>query len=291
MKKVCFIEMEGVLLSHNDYRVNERRAKSFVQDLSTLCREHKTELYLVTGFHESVAHQKFEHSFLKDFFDEKHFLHVNDAYIKGKSEPDEKIHRSSLEKDPEFNDSYFKQVVMQQVLAEKSFSPKEALLFADDLWVDGYYSMRFSKVDFALFEENLLDRGKRAERISGLAYFNLDFSSAKQLLENFPRVDHAGLDKFVFDSMKKAFLGDSAMSAIVNAVKEKQFAQQKTPLAQNPSLNQSPSLTQNPSLNQSSQVQGLNSTIVFDTKYSKKSFSKKNEDSFTKKDLKGKKKR
>ena len=232
MKKVCFVEMEGVLLSDRDYAANERRAKSFVVGLSRFCRGHKIELYLVTGFHEPVADSKLNSSYLKDFFDGGHFLHVDESYIAGKGEQDEKIHRESLEKNPEFNDSYFKQVGMQKVLSERHLLPKDALLLSEDLWVDGYYTMRFSKVDFAMFEENLLDRGKRADRISGLAYFNLDFSSVKGLLESFPPVSYAGLDKFVFDSMKKALLGDNTMSALVNAVKEKQLAQQKAPPAQ-----------------------------------------------------------
>ena len=232
MKKVCFVEMEGVILSHMDYRANERRVKSFVEDLSSFCREHKIELFLVTGFHEPVADAKLESSFLRDFFDGAHFLHVDDAYIAAKGEQDEKIHRVSLEKDPEFNDSYFKQVVMQQVLEKRHLFPKDALLLSEDIWVDGYYTTRFSKVDFALFEENLLDRGKKAERISGLAYFNLDFSSVRRLLENFPEISHAGLDKYVYESMKKVLLGDTNMGALVKAAQEKRLAQQSPPPAQ-----------------------------------------------------------
>jgi hypothetical protein len=232
LKKVCFIEMEGVLLSDRDYRANERRAKSFAGDLSAFCREHGIGLYLVTGFHEPVAHEKLDSGFLRDLFDDKHFLHVDEAYITEKGGPDEKIHRDSLEKDPEFNDSYFKQVVMQRVLAERHLFPKDALLLSDDLWVDGYYTMRFSKADFAMFEENLLDRGRKAERIPGLAYFSLDFASARKLLESFPQVSYAGLDKFVYDSMKKALLGENTMSTLVNAVKEKQLGQQKGPSSQ-----------------------------------------------------------
>lgn len=215
MKKICFVEMEGVLLSHNQYKANERRACNFISELSSFCAGKKIGLYMVTGFHEPVAHKKFESSCLVDFFDDAHFLHVDKEYIDGKLETDRKIHLDGLAKDPEFNDSYFKQVVMEKVLTEHKISPRRALLLCDDLWVDGYYTMRFSKVDFAIFEENILDRGKPAEHISGLAYFSLGFPSVKMLLENFPQVDLKALDKLVFESMKKALIDEDAFSKIV----------------------------------------------------------------------------
>jgi len=216
--------MEGVLVSDKDYSCDEKRAKKFVSELSSFCKKNNTELYLVSGFHEPVAHAKFNASFLHSIFDEKHFLHVDENYILSKGEADEKLHRGNLEKDPQFNDSYFKQVAMERVLASSAgATPLDALLLSEDLWVDGYYTKRFSKVDFALFEENLRDRGKKTERLSGLAYFNLDFSSVKVLLENFPSTDMRLLEKHVFDIMKAALIGEAGIANLANTIKEKKL--------------------------------------------------------------------
>ena len=222
MKRVCFIEMEGVLKSHNNYSAEEKKVSEFVKKLSTFCKTKKIDLYLLSGYHEVVAKQEFKESGLVKYFDKKHFLFVDDAYISQKADPDEKIHRDSLDKDPEFVDSYFKQVVINKFKDEKSFEQKDVLLLCNDIWVDGYYTTRFSKVDFALFEENILERGVSAERISGLAYFSLDFNSVKILLTSFPEVNFKNLDKFVFETMKKVIMGSVDLSGVVKKIVNKQ---------------------------------------------------------------------
>jgi hypothetical protein len=214
MKRLCFIEMEGVLSHFGSYVPDKKKVELFLKKLSVFCKKNKVELFLVSGHHESVASKKMlEHKF-HAFFDEEHFLFVDENYISKKDEVDRKLHQDALEKDPHFVDTYFKQVMIQKILAEKKFSPKDALLLSDDLWVDGYYNIRFSKIDFAIFEGNILERGKPAKKIDGLAYFTLDFSSVKKLLENFPVVDNSFLDRFVFEEMKKVLVGESVQNAI-----------------------------------------------------------------------------
>jgi len=221
MKKLCFIEMEGVLSPYLAYEPNGRRVRSFLEDLVNYCREHKIELFLISGHHENVAKKKMCDNSFHDFFDENHFLCVNDSYISKKGESDQKLHKDNLAKDPGFNDSYFKQVIIQDILKQKNLLPKDALLLSDDIWVDGYYTTRFSKIDFAIFEGNVLDRGKPVERINGLAYFSLDIDSVKQLLEKFPLTNNSSLDRHVFESMKKVLVGDNFADAVKKGMMQK----------------------------------------------------------------------
>ncbi len=214
MKRVCFIEFDGILSSNKTYTLNLKRAKEFMKNLSEYCKKNSIELILVSGFHEKIAKQKLAKSFVKKYFDAQHFFYVDEKYLISKNDADEKMHRENLERDKEFNDSYFKQVLIQQFLHDNKIDPREVLLLCNDIWVDAYYTTRFSKVDFALFEENLCDRGKRTELISGLAYFNLDFSSVKLLLEKFPLQNLCALDKYVFETMKKALLNDVDLNAL-----------------------------------------------------------------------------
>lgn len=221
MKKICFIELEGVLSSFGSYIPNERRLKNFLDDFTNYCRKKKIEFYILSGHHAPIAQKKLAEGELHNYFDKEHFLSVDEEYILGKAEVDQNLHREGLKKDPHFIDSYFKQIAIQKVLAAKKLLPKDALLFGDDLWVDGYYTMRFSKIDFALFEENLLDRGKSVQPISGLAYFKLEFDSVKSLVEKFPKVDYSALDKYVFESMKKVLVGDNFADAIKKGLANK----------------------------------------------------------------------
>ena len=223
MKKLLFLELEGVLTGYKDYAPNDAKVKEFVESLHNFCKENKIEVFLVSGHNETVAKQKMIEKKFHKFFDEKHFVFVDELYIESKTEDDKKLHRDNLAKDPSFNDSFFKQILIQRVLKEKDLNERDALLLCNDIWVDGYYTSRFSKIDFALFEENLTDRGKKVERINGLAYFTFDFGSVKQLLVNFPNVNLSSLDKYVFDLMNKFLVGDNVKNSIKQSILKKKI--------------------------------------------------------------------
>jgi hypothetical protein len=169
---------------------------------------------LVSGHHSSVASQLLKKSKLHSFFSKNNFFCVSDEYISKKADADKKLHLDALAKDPGFVDSYFKQVLIQEKLVELNLLQKDVLLLSDDVWVDGYYTTRFSNVDFAIFEGNICDRGKKVSRIQGLAYFNFDFSSVESLLRDFPVVDYSFLDRYVFNEMKKVLVGESVQDSI-----------------------------------------------------------------------------
>ena len=221
MKKLCFIELEGLLTNYKSYSVNDSKVKDFLKSLHSFCKENKIEVFLVSGHHETIAKQKMIEKKFHKFFDEKHFVFVDEIYIESKTEDDKKLHRDNLAKDLNFNDSFFKQILIQRVLKEKDLNEKDALLLCNDIWVDGYYTSRFSKIDFALFEDNLTDRGNRVERINGLAYFNFDFDSVKQLLINFPDTNLLSIDKYVFDVMNKVLVGDNVKNSIKQSLLKK----------------------------------------------------------------------
>lgn len=214
MKRICFIEMEGILTSFGDYSPDAKKVADFLTKLTSFSKKNKIELYLLSAYHESVAKPIYSEAKLSKFFDKEHCLFVHDDYIQSKAEVDKKIHLDNLAKDKNYGDTYAKQVLISELLNKKDMSMGDALLLADDVWVDGYYSIRFSKIDFAIFENNILDRGKPIQRFSGLAYFNFDFDSVKQLIENFPVVNTAALEKYVFEVMKAALVGDKVMDSI-----------------------------------------------------------------------------
>ena len=222
MKRVCFIEFEGVFDSVKDYSVDKENATKFAKKLSAYCNKNKIELFLISGLHEKVALKKYKTSFIKDIIKKENFFFVDEKYISNKSELDEKLHRENLEKDIGFEDSFFKQIIISKIVEEKKLAPYDILLLCNDVWVDGYYTMKFSKVDFALFENNLKDRSNPVERINGLAYFNFDFKTVKTLLDDFPVIDYSSLDKFVFETMKKVLLKETDFSGLINKVSKRE---------------------------------------------------------------------
>jgi hypothetical protein len=221
MKKAVFIEMEGVLIPFNDFVPIEKKTERFVENLCEYCKKNKIELFLISGYHKDVAVQKFSHSFLKKHFLENQLKFVQEEYIENKQEADKELHLKKLENDPEFNDSYFKQVFMKKFIEKNNLLPEDVLLLSDDVWVDGFYTIKFSGVDFAIFEENITERGNKTERIPGLVYFNLDFESVKVLINDFPEMDTSNLEKFVFKKMSEVLMKDVDLSGLVKKANEK----------------------------------------------------------------------
>ncbi len=215
--------MEGVLTPIEGYKPDEKKVKSFLTKLCAFAKKNKMELFMISGHHESVAKDKRACLKMSKCIGEDRFICVDEKYITDKPEMDEKIHRDALSKNPEFIDTYFKQVMIQKILSEKKIAPNDAVLLSDDVWVDGYYTMRFSKIDFAILEDNVMDRGKKINKLPGLAYFTLDFNSVKQLFENFPKTDNSALDAYVFEEMKKVLVGDSFAKAVRNELLKKQL--------------------------------------------------------------------
>jgi len=222
MKKICFIELEGVLTHFGDYKPDQKRVLKFLDTLCRFLKKNKINIYIISGHHEPIAIQKKSVLKFPKYIPLENFLFVDEEYIKNKAEMDHTLHRQNLSKDPEFVDTFFKQIVIQKILKEKKLSAKDALLLSDDIWVDGYYTTRFSKVDFAILSENVVDRGKKINPISGLAYFSLDFDSVKCLLINFPVVDTSALDLYVFEEMKKVLVGQSFVDAVKRELIKKQ---------------------------------------------------------------------
>lgn len=221
MKKVCFLNLEGVLLEEKNYVVSTNKVNSFLKELTLFSKENNIELFLVTGYNELIAKQKFLEKGFNNFFDVEHFVFVSEDYISNKTKEDKEIHLTKLEEDPMFIDSFFKQVFIKNYLEKNSLNPIDALLLCNDIWVDGYYTNRFSGIDFALLKNNLVDRGNETQIISGLAYFELEFGFVKKLLIDFPKTDYSFLDAYVFEIMKRALVSDSVKESIKESILKK----------------------------------------------------------------------
>jgi hypothetical protein len=215
MKTICFIEMEGILLDDNEYKADIEKTKDFSEKLINYFKENNIEFYLLSGHHEKIAKEKFENSYLKDLIPIERFIFVDDNYIQKKEEQDKQMHLENLEKDENYKDSYFKQVFIQEQLLKKNIDKKNAVLLCKDIWVDGYYTSRFSKIDFALFKNNLLNKGVKTQLVSGLIYYDLDIFQVKELIENFPVIQTYQLEKIVNEEIRKKLLENTDFSGLI----------------------------------------------------------------------------
>ena len=97
MKRVCFVELEGILTNLRGYAANEVKVKEFLKSLHSFCKENNIETFLVSGHHESIAKQKVMEKEFHKFFDKDHFAFVDDIYIESKVEEDKKQNSQAVE--------------------------------------------------------------------------------------------------------------------------------------------------------------------------------------------------
>ena len=222
-KKNIFITLEDILIKGEvNQEIDKQKTDSVMSYLSGMQENEWITLFLVTGLHEEKAKKLLGENGLYEFFNKENCFYVTKDYIHSKEEIDRQRHLQSLEQDPYFVDEYFKQKILMDFFEKETLKKEETVLIGHDIWFDGFYSMRFSKVDFVLVEKSLSDRNKLIpERIQGLTY--IDFSQAdlkKLILGKFPQADLRYLETYTFNILKEQLFQKGAIDKIIKVKKD-----------------------------------------------------------------------
>ncbi len=168
----------------------------------------------VSGLKVEVCLDKIKQHGLQNFFPDEKVFAVNDAYILKMEEIDKGLYDKKCENDSECKDEYFRQVALQEFIQKEKIPPEKMLLVGHDYWFDGFYTRRFSKIDFALVQSALTSKGHLAqEHVQGLWYINLDWNEIQPILEGkVSPPQYKYLDAFVVSSISKELFGGQGFS-------------------------------------------------------------------------------
>jgi hypothetical protein len=208
-KKGIIFGLEDVLVPGKiDESINMGEVKNILNELATLEKKFEEKgfhLFLITGLPEKVALDKIRENNLGEYFKVGHLFFVNESYINSKAEVDKVLYEQHLEKDPAFKDEYFKQVIIEKIATNFKLEKKDLILIGNDIWTEGYYTDRFSKIDFAIIESANASLGiKKNEKIPAITYIPRTWEAIQNILLNdFPTHDPAPLEKFVFKVMSE----------------------------------------------------------------------------------------
>ena len=224
-KKNLFISPEDILIKGVvNKEIDKEKTNVIMNYLKGMQENGLINLYMITGFHEEKAKKLIEENNLYEFFKKENSFYVTKDYIHGKEEIDKQRHLQSLEQDPYFVDEYFKQKILIDFFEKGTLKKEETVLVGHDIWFDGFYSMRFSKVDFMLIEKSLSDRNRPIpEKIQGLNY--MDFSQAdlkKLILGKFPQADLRYLETYTFAVLKEQLFPKGELNKIIKLKKDKE---------------------------------------------------------------------
>lgn len=209
-KTALFLCMEDVLVPGKiDSGVDAAEVRKILGNLHRMEEKNALTMVLISGYCEKIAKRLVGKFGLGSFFRGENIFSVTEDYINSKAEIDREMHLANLKKDASFKDEYFKQHIIRQFL-EKGIPKEQMLLIGHDAWTDGFYTMRFSGIDFALVREAYSERHKAArERVKGLVYIKRKWGDIRRVIKNFPKPDYSALDRHCYETMKEHLLGDA----------------------------------------------------------------------------------
>jgi hypothetical protein len=189
-----------------------------------------------------VCGQKLKEFSLTKFFPEEKVLAVNYAFIQKMTEIDREIYEKKCAEDTECKDEYARQVQLQELMEKNHLSPEQILFVGHDYWFDAFYTRRFSKVDVALVESALSNKGHLAtERVDGLWHISLKWEELLPLIEGKgPSINYAPLDAFIVTSISKELFGGQGFTLQKKVLDLRQIKNKPLPDADSTPKSQKP---------------------------------------------------
>ena len=211
-KKCVIFGLEDVLVPGKlEENVDLEAVFGILQNLKGLEeRFARFRFFVVSGYSIAEGNKRLEQHGLKKFVQEDRVFFVNQEYLEGREEVDKKLYEKNIAQNPEFKDEYFKQKVIEDIAAKFDYAKEDMVLIGHDVWTEGYYTFRFSQIEFALIRSAHASLGeKKEDEIKNLTYINRTWEDIVKLIKGeFPKPDYALLQKFFLDKMgEKLFEG------------------------------------------------------------------------------------
>ncbi len=222
-KKVLVFGLEDVLVPGAvEKKVKKKDVDEILKQLKALAKKYEDfHYYLITGLPEAEAKKRIAKHKLEKYFDDAHSFSVNKPYLDSKTEVDRQLYDDHLAKNPLFKDEYFKQQTIESIVRSLGVSKEEVQLIGNDVWTEGFYTRRFSGVEFALIRSALAARGEPLkEPVVKLVYMDRKWKDVEALIRGaLPKADYTALDKFVNDTMREKLFEGTQMQGISRLAK------------------------------------------------------------------------
>ena len=224
-KRFLFFVPEDVLFSGPvNGSISFEKNLGVLEFLKDLESKGIVELFLICGRERAKASDEIAKNGLDRFLRKENIFFITDSYLNSKEEVDRERYVSNLEKDPGFIDEFFKQRVIMDLNASGTVSREECVLIGHDLWFDGFYTSRFSGIDFALIRESLSERHVPSQDIPKwihcIDFTIFDFTSL--ILGKQPKQDTKMLETYIFRKLSRELVDPKELAGMVKKVQEKQ---------------------------------------------------------------------
>lgn len=227
-KTVLIFGLEDILIPGPiEPTIDMEAVNRILKELSELEGKYEKQgfhLFLMTGLPQAIAMQKIHEHKLGEYFKAGHVFSVDQEYLMTKEEIDLSLYQKNIEKNPHFKDEYFKQVMIEKIAKDFKVDKSRMLLIGNDVWTEGYYTCRFSKIDFAIIKSASASLGvKKEEPVSGVLYIDRTWDAVQKMLtEPIPPHDCVALEKYVFKIMGEKLTEGTAIGGLAKVANRNQ---------------------------------------------------------------------
>jgi hypothetical protein len=218
-KKAIFFGLDNVLIPGCiNSKVDAKEVEKIIGNLLELEKNCKNFFWgIVSGYAKEKGLEKIKEFGLEKFYSEKNFFFVEQAYIEGKADFDREVHLKGLEKDPCFQDEFFKKILVEEQIAKRGISKEETIFVGHDAMFDAYYLWKFAQIDCALLKEAFSQKKiKCGKKIKSLIYAKRNWADMqKLLLGKFPKPDYSFLETTIIFMLKQELLDLPEIKRIV----------------------------------------------------------------------------
>lgn len=215
-KKILIFGLEDTLIPGKiDHKVNMSSVYEILSNLKALEEKFYFHALLVSAYSEAVAMEKIKKFKLDQYFKPENIFTVTKAYIDSKEELDRTLYLKGIENDREFQDEFIKQVTIDNYASGNKVPKEQMLLIGHDLLLEGFYTLRYSQIDFALLKESLsYSRQKLGRMIKGVPYIRRKWPDIRDLiLGKAKKPDYKFMESYVYSRLNEGLLGGTTIKA------------------------------------------------------------------------------
>ncbi len=224
VKRYLFFVPEDVLFSGKvNKSISREKTDLVMKFLKGLESMGLIELFLISGREKHKAIAEIAGAGLKKFFKKENIFLLNDSYLNSRAEPDRERYDANLAKDPFFTDDFFKQSVLTGLLSTGKIMRENAVLIGHDLWFDGFYTARYSGIDFVLLRDSFSERNVPSSQIPGWVHCT-DFSREdfeSLIAGKIPKTDAKVLESYIFKHLAREMVDAKELAVMMKKAQDK----------------------------------------------------------------------
>jgi hypothetical protein len=201
MNKQLFFSLSDSLVSNKDFY----KYISILNNMFLFCKNNNIDLFIISEFKENYSNEILS-KFNLNVSLKKNIISVSKDYIDSLKDLDKEIKEKEFNENYKFCDKYFKVFYFNNIFKENK---KNLLFVCCDLLTEGYYSKKYSNIDFVILKQFISFNNKKIDVSKFKDNFIINnLEDIKKHLKKNTKFNYLNLFNFVNNYLTKNIVGN-----------------------------------------------------------------------------------